>query len=143
MRDKIGEVFKGKISAVTSFGVFVLLDDVYVEGLVHISELGKDYFHFKKDIQAIVGEKSGMQYRLGDTLTVKVMSANLESAQVDFALIKEGDVRSTAPSIPARSAGARPGSSPRGAAPKVVEAKPAALPAAPRDEAGVLFKVSR
>ena len=132
MRDKIGEVFKGKISAVTSFGVFVLLDDVYVEGLVHISELGKDYFHFKKDIQAIVGEKSGMQYRLGDTLTVKVMSANLESAQVDFALLKEGDVASAAPSIPARSAGARQGGVHRVAAPKAVEAKPAALPAAPK-----------
>lgn len=89
MRDKVGEIFQGKISAVTSFGVFVLLDDVYVEGLVHISELGKDYFHFKKDVQAIVGEKSGVQYRLGDVLTVKVMGANLESSQVDFALIKD------------------------------------------------------
>ncbi|MGC0154402.1 ribonuclease R [Chromobacterium vaccinii] len=89
MRDKVGEVFQGKISAVTSFGVFVLLDDVYAEGLVHISELGKDYFHFKKDIQAIVGEKSGIQYRLGDTLTVKVMGANLESSQVDFALVRD------------------------------------------------------
>ncbi len=89
MQDKIGEIFQGKISAVTSFGVFVLLDNVYAEGLVHISELGKDYFHFRKDIQAIVGEKSGVQYRLGDTLTVKVMSANLETAQVDFALVRE------------------------------------------------------
>lgn len=89
MQDKVGEVFEGKISAVTSFGVFVLLDDVYVEGLVHISELGKDYFHFRKDIQAIVGEKSGMSYRLGDTLTVKVVSANLENAQVDFALVRD------------------------------------------------------
>lgn len=89
MQDKVGEVFEGKISAVTSFGVFVLLDNVYVEGLVHISELGKDYFHFRKDIQAIVGEKSGMSYRLGDTLTVKVVSANLENAQVDFALVRD------------------------------------------------------
>ncbi|VEB44656.1 Ribonuclease R [Chromobacterium violaceum] len=89
MRDKVGEVFQGKISAVTSFGVFVLLDDVYAEGLVHISELGKDYFHFKKDVQAIIGEKSGIQYRLGDALTVKVMGANLESSQVDFALVRD------------------------------------------------------
>ncbi|WP_287877193.1 ribonuclease R [Aquitalea sp.] len=89
MQDKVGEVFQGKISAVTSFGVFVLLDDVYVEGLVHISELGKDYFHFRKDIQAIVGEKSGMSYRLGDTLTVRVVSANLENAQVDFSLVRD------------------------------------------------------
>jgi ribonuclease R len=89
MQDKVGEIFQGKISAVTSFGVFVLLDDVYVEGLVHISELGKDYFHFRKDIQAIVGEKSGMSYRLGDTLTVRVVSANLENAQVDFSLVRD------------------------------------------------------
>ncbi|MDF0606344.1 ribonuclease R [Neisseriaceae bacterium TC5R-5] len=94
MRDKVGEIFTGKISAVTSFGVFVLLDDVYVEGLVHISELGKDYFHFKKELQSIVGEKSGMQYRLGDVMTVKVVSASLESAQIDFSLIKELPVSS-------------------------------------------------
>ncbi|POZ62723.1 ribonuclease R [Chromobacterium alticapitis] len=89
MRDKIGEVFQGKICAVTGFGAFVLLDEVYVEGLVHISELGKDYFHFKKDLQAIIGEKSGVQYRLGDTLKVKVMSANLENSQVEFALVRD------------------------------------------------------
>ncbi|TDR77764.1 RNAse R [Paludibacterium purpuratum] len=89
MRDKVGEVFTGKINAVTSFGVFVLLDDVYVEGLVHISELGKDYFHFRKDIQAIVGEKSGMRYQLGDPLTVKVVRADLESSKIDFQLVRD------------------------------------------------------
>ena len=89
MRDKVGEIFNGKICAVTSFGVFVLLDEVYVEGLLHISELGKDYFHFQKDLQAIVGEKSGVRYRLGDSLTVKVISANLERTQVDFVLAKD------------------------------------------------------
>lgn len=87
MRDKIGEVFTGKVNAVTSFGVFVLLDGVYVEGLVHISELGKDYFHFRKDIQAIVGEKSGLRYQLGDALTVKVVRADLESSKIDFQLV--------------------------------------------------------
>ncbi len=106
MQDKVGEIFQGKISAVTSFGVFVLLDNVYVEGLVHISELGKDYFHYRKDIQAIVGEKSGMSYRLGDTLTVRVMNANLESAQVDFALVKELAEEGAAP--PRRSAHRQP-----------------------------------
>ena len=88
MRDKVGEVFTGKINAVTSFGVFVLLDEVYVEGLVHISELGKDYFHFRKDIQAIVGEKSGMRYQLGDALTVKVVRASLEDSKIDFQLVQ-------------------------------------------------------
>lgn len=126
MRDKVGEVFTGKICAVASFGVFVLLDDVYVEGLVHISELGKDYFHFKKDIQAIVGEKSGVQYRLGDPLTVRVVRADLENAQVDFVLHKED-----AAPVPSK-AGTRRG--------KVVEqgeaeAKPSRSRSAPQAEA--------
>ena len=86
MRDRVGEVFSGKINAVTSFGVFVLLDDVFVEGLIHISELGRDYFHFDMHRQAIVGEKSGMTYKLGDEVTIKVMRADLESAKIDFAL---------------------------------------------------------
>ena len=86
MRDRVGEVFSGKINAVTSFGVFVLLDDVFVEGLIHISELGRDYFHFDMHRQAIVGEKSGMTYKLGDEVTNKVMRADLESAKIDFAL---------------------------------------------------------
>ncbi|WP_373325116.1 ribonuclease R [Microvirgula aerodenitrificans] len=86
MRDKVGSVFSGTISAVTAFGIFVLLKDVYVEGLLHISELGRDYFHYRQDIQSIVGEKSGVRYALGDPITVKVARADLESAQIDFVL---------------------------------------------------------
>lgn len=86
MRDKVGSVFTGTISAVTAFGIFVLLKDVYVEGLLHISELGRDYFHYRQDIQSIVGEKSGVRYALGDPITVKVARADLESAQIDFVL---------------------------------------------------------
>ena len=86
MRDKVGEVFTGKINAVTSFGVFILLDDIHIEGLLHISELGKDYFHFDIQRQAIVGEKSGVTFKLGDALTVKVVRADLESAKIDFVL---------------------------------------------------------
>lgn len=87
MRDKVGEVFEGKISAVTGFGVFVLLDGVHVEGLLHISELGRDYFHFRKEQQAIVGERSGARYQLGDRLQVKVVRADLDAARIDFALV--------------------------------------------------------
>jgi len=111
MRDKIGEIFCGKINAVTSFGVFVLLDNVYVEGLVHISELGKDYFHFRKDIQAIVGEKSGLRYQLGDTLTVKVVRADLESSKIDFQLVtdKAAAPIGAAPGKPKAARGAKKG----------------------------------
>ncbi|WP_424948507.1 ribonuclease R [Crenobacter luteus] len=97
MRDKVGEVFSGKISAVTSFGVFVLLDDLYVEGLVHISELGKDYFHYKQEMQAIVGEKSGMRYQLGDAMTVRVARVDLDATQVDFVLFKDEEVADKKP----------------------------------------------
>lgn len=87
MRDKVGQIFTGKISAVTNFGLFVMLDDVYVEGLVHISELGKDYFHYRPEILSIVGERSGLQFRMGDALTVKVAAANLDNSKVDFVLV--------------------------------------------------------
>ena len=124
MRDKVGEEFSGKISAVTSFGVFVLLDDVYVEGLLHISELGRDYFHYRQDTHSIEGEKSGVSYRLGDRLTVRVARADLESSQVDFVLAKP-DSRNG----PAAASGqaAKPAGRSRGAA-----AKPAAGKAVPR-----------
>lgn len=96
MRDKVGEVFTGKISAVAGFGIFVLLDELYVEGMVHISELGRDYFHFHKEQQAIIGEKSGLKYQLGDPVTIRVVRAELDTAQVEFALVNperdaEGD----------------------------------------------------
>ena len=109
MRDKVGEVFTGKISAVTSFGVFVLLDDVHIEGLLHISELGKDYFHFDMQRQAIVGEKSGMTFKLGDALAVKVVRADLESAKIDFVLSAPAQgCRKTPPNRPrAKGAAAR------------------------------------
>ncbi|MFC3625813.1 ribonuclease R [Vogesella amnigena] len=97
MRDKVGEVFRGKISAVAGFGIFVLLDELYVEGMVHISELGRDYFHFHKEQQAIIGEKSGLKYQLGDPVTIRVVRAELDTAQVEFALVNperagDGDV---------------------------------------------------
>lgn len=61
----IGEVFDGTISAVTAFGIFVALDAVYVEGLVHVSELGSDYFVFDNIKHQMLGERNGQRYRLG------------------------------------------------------------------------------
>jgi ribonuclease R len=87
MQDKIGEIFNGKISGVTGFGLFILLDDIYVEGLVHISALGKDYFHYRPEMLAIEGERSRKVYQLGDAITVQVAAANLENRQIDFALV--------------------------------------------------------
>lgn len=86
MQDKIGECFDGVISGVTGFGLFVALDNVYVEGLVHISELPSDYFHFDASKHCLLGERSGMQYRLGDRLNVKLVRVDLETSKIDFIL---------------------------------------------------------
>jgi len=84
MQDRIGEEFDGSISAVTSFGVFVALDGVYVEGLVHISELGADYFVFDAVRHELRGERSGQVYRLADRLRVRIARVDLETARIDF-----------------------------------------------------------
>jgi ribonuclease R len=87
MQDKIGEVFEGTVAGVTSFGVFVALDGVYVEGLVHVTELGNDYFNYDKARHEMVGERTGARFRLGDRLTVKVARVDLETSKIDFSLI--------------------------------------------------------
>jgi ribonuclease R len=86
MRDRIGEEFDGTISAVVPFGVFVALDAVYVEGLVHVSELGEDYFQFDAVKHQMLGERSGKRYRLGDRLKVRLVRADLENGRIDFVL---------------------------------------------------------
>ena len=87
MQDKIGEVYEGTIAGVTSFGVFVALDGVYVEGLVHVTELGNDYFNFDKARHEMLGERTGARFRLGDRLTVKVARVDLETSKIDFTLV--------------------------------------------------------
>ena len=92
MQDKIGEVFDGTVAGVTSFGLFVALDGVYVEGLLHVTELGNDYFNFDKARHEMSGERTGVRYRLGDRLTVKVARVDLETSKIDFVLeAKEGE----------------------------------------------------
>ena len=95
MQDKIGEVFEGTVAGVTSFGVFVALDGVYVEGLVHVTELGNDYFNYDKARHEMVGERTGARFRLGDRLTVKVARVDLETAKIDFTLINHAAHLST------------------------------------------------
>ena len=87
MRDRVGEEFAGTISSVVPFGLFVALDEVFVEGLVHVSELGADYFHFDAGAHAMVGERTGRRFRLGDRVRVQLISVNMESNKIDFRLI--------------------------------------------------------
>ncbi len=94
MMDKIGEEFPGIISAVTSFGFFVELADIYVEGLVHISNLGQDYFHFDPTSHQLKGERTGMNFRLGDSVKIKVARVDLDEKKMDFELVqKESSVK--------------------------------------------------
>jgi ribonuclease R len=86
MKDRVGETFTGSISGVTAFGAFVALDEVYVEGLVHISELGKDYFHFDAAKHQLMGERTRKRFRLGDRLKVKVVRVDLDTSRIDFTL---------------------------------------------------------
>ena len=86
MQDRISERFTGTVSGVASFGVFVALDQVYVEGLVHISELGADYFHYDAAKHQLLGERNGRRFRLGDRILVKLVRVDLETAKIDFVL---------------------------------------------------------
>jgi ribonuclease R len=84
MRDHVGGTFSGSITGVTPFGVFVTLDDYYVDGLVHISELGRDYFQFDAARHVLLGERTGKRFRLADRMTVKLVRVDLESRKIDF-----------------------------------------------------------
>jgi ribonuclease R len=86
MLDKVGEDYAGIVTSVTSFGIFVELKDIYVEGLVHITALHNDYYHFDPAHHRLRGERTGKQYRLGDEVHVKVARVNLDDRKIDFAL---------------------------------------------------------
>jgi ribonuclease R len=88
MQDKLGEEIDGTISSVTSFGLFVELDEIYVDGLVHITSLDNDYYHFDPVGHRLTGERTGTVYRLGDRLRVQVAAVNLDERKIDFVLAK-------------------------------------------------------
>jgi len=108
MRDRIGEEFDGTIAAVVPFGVFVALDSVYVEGLVHVSELGEDYFQFDNVKHQMLGERTGKRYRLGDRLCVKLVRADLETGRIDFVLGEAANPVSKAAAKPVSKQGEKP-----------------------------------
>ncbi len=89
MQDKVGETFSGTISGVTGFGLFVTLDGLNIDGLVHITELGRDYFHFDPGRHALIGERSGASFQLAGRIRVKVVRVDLETAKIDFALAED------------------------------------------------------
>jgi ribonuclease R len=84
MRDHVGRTFSGSITGVVPFGLFVTLDDYFVDGLVHISELGRDYFQFDAARHVLLGERTAKRYRLADRMTVKLVRVDLETRKIDF-----------------------------------------------------------
>jgi ribonuclease R len=95
MQDRVGETFSGTISGVTHFGVFVTLDGLNIDGLVHVTELGSDYFHFDAIRHALVGERTGKSWRLADRVRVKVARVDLEQTRIDFVPADDSDATPT------------------------------------------------
>jgi len=90
MRDRLGEEFAGTVTAATSFGLFVQLDALYVEGLLHITELGGEYYRFDEARQELRGERTGVRYGAGARLRVQVSRVDLDGRKIDFRLVREG-----------------------------------------------------
>jgi len=90
MQEHVGESFDGIISGVTNFGLFVELKDIFVEGLVHVTELGNDYYRFDPVRHRLTGENSGHTFRLGDSIRVKVVRVDLDERKMDFVLANNG-----------------------------------------------------
>ncbi len=86
MLDKVGEIYDGVITSVTSFGVFVELSDIFVEGLIHVTSLKNDYYHFDPAHHRLLGERTNKMYRLGDPIRVQVVRVDLDERKIDFAL---------------------------------------------------------
>ncbi|WP_416884852.1 ribonuclease R [Marinospirillum sp.] len=98
LAEHVGEVFSGRITSVVGFGLFIELDEFYVEGLVHISALPSDYYHFEPEKQRLKGERTGRVWRLGDAVEVLVSRVNLDDRKIDFDLteaLNEGGKRRT------------------------------------------------
>ena len=91
MREHLGEEYGGVVTAATTFGIFVTLDAMYVEGLVHITELGGEYFKFDEMRQELRGERSGMRYAIGSRVRVQVSRVDLDGRKIDFRLVREGE----------------------------------------------------
>ena len=91
MRERLGEEFSGSVTAVAGFGLFVTLDALYVEGLVHITELGGEYYRFDEARLELRGERTGLRYGLGTRVRVQVSRVDLDGRKIDFRMVREGE----------------------------------------------------
>ena len=131
IRDKLGEEFTGTISGVTTFGIFVTLDALFIEGLVHVTELGSDYFQYDEARHELRGERTGMRYQLTDRVTVQVSRVDLDARKIDLRLMTEPGIHTVLKNESRRadSEKGRPqkGEKPAKAKGKTTRAKPASL----------------
>src|SRR5207342_2009142 len=97
MEQHVGGEFDGVVSGVTSFGLFVELDDSKVNGLVHVTQLSNDFYHFDPIRKTLTGERRGREYRLGDRVRIVVLKASLEERKIDFRLVEERDAGAPPP----------------------------------------------
>jgi ribonuclease R len=86
MQDHVGDTFTGVISTVTNFGLFVRLHDIHIEGLIHITSLGRDYYHYDDVRMCLTGENTQVSYRVGDVVEIQVASVNLDEKKIDLML---------------------------------------------------------
>jgi ribonuclease R len=93
IRDKLGEEFTGTISGVASFGIFVQLDALFIEGMVHVTELGADYFQYDEARHELRGERTGIRYQLTDRVTVQVSRVDLDARKIDLRLVSEPGIK--------------------------------------------------
>jgi ribonuclease R len=111
MREHLGEEYSGTVSSVASFGLFVTLDGLYVEGLVHITELGGEYYRYDEARGELRGERTGIRYAVGARVRVQVSRVDLDGRKIDFRMVREGE----AERLLARGDRARPAGLPAGA----------------------------
>jgi len=117
MRERVGEQFRGRVTGVATFGIFVTLNDLFVEGLVHVSELGSEYFQYIEAGHELRGERTGKRYRLTDELDVQVSRVDLEARRIEFRMVRLEGVRPDrrGPRVPtAAELGPGPVAEPRG-----------------------------
>jgi ribonuclease R len=137
MRERVGEQFRGRITGLASFGIFVTLEDLYVEGMVHVSELGSEYFQYIEAAHELRGERTGLRYRLTDELDVQVSRVDLEARRIEFRLVRDDMPRSDR----GRSGAKVPTAAELGPAPELVGAPRKA--ARPKSEGVVKAQAAR
>ena len=103
MKERVGEQYRGRVTGVAPFGIFVTLEALYVEGMVHVSDLGSEYFQFNESSHELRGERTGQRYRLTDEIDVQVSRVNLEGRRIDFRLVQDSPTRARAGDVGARA----------------------------------------